>query len=317
MGDPLPSSLVCATGGATATNRRPRAVVAGLGSWGRRLLPRVDEAFDVVAVVSTGSTGSRAWTGRHHPGIPHLTDLDVALALPGIDAAVLATPTGTHADLAERALEAGCQIFVEKPLALDPDDAGRVTRTAPLRGLEVFTGYVYLFHPALDRLRSLAPPDAIRSLHFDWGRPELSGTIHEELLCHDLALTVALTGELPWRVDVLAAGEGLLRCALDLPSGRRCTTSASARPAAVRRRSVELHRVDGVSYTWRDDEVTSAGEPGRNLVQPQPGDALQREVAAFRDAVTSAGPRMVDDVRLSIGIATLLRDVRRSLGASA
>jgi predicted dehydrogenase len=82
---------------------------------------------------------------------------------------------------------------------VDPRDAIRVLAKADECDLEVFIGYVYLFHPGFEFLRALAAPQDIESLRFDWVRPQLTGRLHEELLCHDLAVGIALTGELPRR----------------------------------------------------------------------------------------------------------------------
>ena len=169
---------------------RPRCVFAGLGSWGCTLLARVAPAFDVVALVGSGRPESVAWSVRNYPDVPYLDTLTKALALPELDAVFLATPTPTHAELASQALEVGCHVFVEKPLSVDPRDAIRVLAKAGERDLEVFIGYVYLFHPGFDFLRAFAPPQDIESLRFDWVRPQLTGKLHEELLCHDLAVGI-------------------------------------------------------------------------------------------------------------------------------
>ncbi len=52
--------------------------------------------------------------------------LDEALADPGIDAAVICTPTRSHCDLAVRALAAGKHVLCEKPMAVSADDARKM-----------------------------------------------------------------------------------------------------------------------------------------------------------------------------------------------
>src|SRR5207253_2727644 len=100
------------------------------------------------------------------------------LALPSIDAVFLATPARTHAALTCQALEAGCHVFVEKPLALDAASAARAVDLGRRADLEVFVGYVYLFHHALAFLRAVAPAEQISGLHFDWVRERLAGPLH-------------------------------------------------------------------------------------------------------------------------------------------
>jgi predicted dehydrogenase len=62
---------------------------------------------------------------------------DAVIAHPDVDVVAICTPSGTHAALALAALEAGRHVVVEKPLALDVDDALRVAHAAHERGLSV------------------------------------------------------------------------------------------------------------------------------------------------------------------------------------
>jgi predicted dehydrogenase len=292
---------------------RPRCVFVGAGSWGRRLLPRVAPAFDIVAVVGSGRPESAAWCARNYPGIPYLDSLSKGLAFSALDAVFLATPTPTHAKLAFRSLEAGCHVFVEKPLTADPRDAIRVLAKAAERDLEVFIGYVYLFHPGLGFLRALAPPEDIESLQFNWVRPQLTGNLHEELLCHDLAVSIALTDEVPRRIEVLEYDRATLRCIIELPSGRVCRSSMRVHEKGEKARAVEVRYVGEQAYTWRDDQVAALADPRANLLLSAVGDPLSREVVAFRRAIDGTGPRMTADQRFSVGISRLLSDVGRSI----
>jgi predicted dehydrogenase len=212
-------------------------------------------------------------------------------------------------------LEAGCHVFVEKPLALDAGGAYRAVSIARRNGLELFVGYVYLFHRALGFLRGVAPPAHVRALRFDWVRARLAGPIHEELLCHDLAVTVALTGELPERAVVVESGRRLLRCRFELPSGRWCESTLQLRDDIPRRRIVAAQYAGGASYTWHDDRVHHPEDPGGDLLKPESEDPVTREVRAFRSAIDGTRPRMIEDERLSIGIGRLLDDVSRCVAA--
>ena len=292
---------------------RPRCAFAGLGSWGRRLLARVAPAFELAALVGTGRPESVEWSARNYPDVPYFDALATALTLPALDAVFLATPTPTHAELAFAALEAGCHVFVEKPAAVDPHDAIRVRAKAEERDLEVFIGYVYLFHPGCDFLRAIAPPRDVESLRFDWVRTQLTGKLHEELLCHDLAVCIALTGELPRRVEVLEYDRAVLRCAIELPSGRACQSSMRICRDGGKSKAVDVRYVGGRAYTWRDDQVADHNDPQTGLLISALDDPLSREVAAFRRAIDGTGPRMTADPRLSVGISRLLSDVGRSL----
>lgn len=278
------------------------------------MLRRVDHYFDVIALVSNGRLETVEWSACHYPQTPHLVDLRDALTLPSLDAVFFATPTRTHAALTYEALQAGCHVFVEKPLALEPGDAIRAVTIAERYGLEIFVGYVYLFHAGFRFLSSVAPPESIRSLRFEWVRPQLSGSLHGELLCHDLAVTIALTGELPERVLVIDSRNRFLRCRIELPSGRLCESTMELRQDVPKRKTLTVIYEGGMAYKWHDGQVFSVDDPVVGLLDQEDEDPLSREISAFRASVEGRGPRMVDDRRFSVEIARLLSHLEDSGG---
>lgn len=89
-------------------------------------------------------TAERATRGE----IPHgLTDLDVALALPGVDLVTIATPPHTHADIAVRACEAGKHVMCEKPFAANLAEAERMLAAAERAGVVHVLGAEFRFAP--------------------------------------------------------------------------------------------------------------------------------------------------------------------------
>jgi predicted dehydrogenase len=82
------------------------------------------------------------------------------------DLAVIATYSDSHADFACAAMEQGCHIFVEKPLATTVADARRVVDTAKRLNRKLVVGYILRHHPSWMRLiaeaRSLGGPYVFR-----------------------------------------------------------------------------------------------------------------------------------------------------------
>jgi predicted dehydrogenase len=81
--------------------------------------------------------------------------LDEVLARPEVTAVVVATPAATHATLARRALEAGKNVLVEKPLALSTADAVGLAELADERGLALMVGHTFEFVPAVRKMREI------------------------------------------------------------------------------------------------------------------------------------------------------------------
>src|SRR5690348_3309506 len=83
---------------------------------------------EIVAVVDGDLERGRELGGQ--VGATAFATLDQALAVGSLDAAVIATPTYTHRELAVSALNAGLHVFCEKPMALTPHDCDEMIDAA-------------------------------------------------------------------------------------------------------------------------------------------------------------------------------------------
>jgi predicted dehydrogenase len=84
--------------------------------------------------------------GRYRSGEALVADAD-------IDAVVVCTPSHTHADVVEPALEAGVHTLVEKPLAACPADANHMVAAAADSEAVAMVGYMKRYDPAYERAR--------------------------------------------------------------------------------------------------------------------------------------------------------------------
>jgi predicted dehydrogenase len=141
-----------------------RVLVAGLGNMGRShaLAYHNDPAFQIVGLVN-----------RSVPDLPEelrgyaiTADYHEALARLKPDLVCVATYSDTHADYACAAMDAGADVFVEKPLATTVADARRVQAKAVETGRKVVVGYILRHHPSWQRLiaeaRALGGPYVFR-----------------------------------------------------------------------------------------------------------------------------------------------------------
>jgi predicted dehydrogenase/nucleoside-diphosphate-sugar epimerase len=81
--------------------------------------------------------------------------LDELLAL-GPDVVHVLTPPALHADQAVAALQAGCHVYVEKPLATSVEDCDRIIAAAMAAGRQVCVGHSLLYDPFVGRALKLA-----------------------------------------------------------------------------------------------------------------------------------------------------------------
>lgn len=141
-----------------------RVLVAGLGNMGRShaLAYHKEPAFEIVGLVNRSAVELPAELRSY----PLSADYSEALARLKPDLVCVATYSDTHADYACAAMEAGCHVFVEKPLATTVADAKRVRDCALRTGRKVVVGYILRHHPSWMRLieeaRALGGPYVFR-----------------------------------------------------------------------------------------------------------------------------------------------------------
>jgi len=193
---------------------RLRVGVIGAGAWGRNHVRTVAGMADAeLAGVCDVDPKLRERLTRQYPSA--LMTADVAELMPRVDAVIVASPAATHAELAMRCIEAGKPCLVEKPFALAAADAERVARCAAERNVPVLAGHLLLFHPAVERLRTLvASGDLGRILYLYGMRVNLGQVRADENALwsfgpHDVSVALYLLGERP--VLVAAQGHGYLR----------------------------------------------------------------------------------------------------------
>ncbi|MDH3419680.1 MAG: Gfo/Idh/MocA family oxidoreductase [Gammaproteobacteria bacterium] len=126
-----------------------KVVVAGGGAFGIKHLDGIKniDGVEVEAVVGRRPEPTSKLAAEH--GIAHaLTSLEEALALPGIEAVILCTPTQMHAAQAIQCMRAGKHVEVEIPVADTLADARELDKVQKETGLVCMGGHTRRFNPS-------------------------------------------------------------------------------------------------------------------------------------------------------------------------
>jgi 2-hydroxy-4-carboxymuconate semialdehyde hemiacetal dehydrogenase len=226
-----------------------KIVVAGQGAFGIKHLEALQKIPDVQVVSLTGGNQQQTQEVARKFGIPHWTgDLAESLGQPGVEAAILATPTQMHADQAVQCLKAGKHVQVEIPMADSVADSERVARAQKETGLIAMAGHTRRFNPSHQWIHKRIQAGELKVLQMDvqtyffrrtnmnaLGKPR-SWTDH--LLwhhaCHTVDLFAYQTGEAASQAyAVQGPTHPQLKIAMDMgillkvPSGAICTLSLS------------------------------------------------------------------------------------------
>ena len=126
-----------------------KVILAGPGAFGIKHLDAIAKIDGVEVVSLVGRTLDKTRAVADKYGVGHATtNLAEALARPGVDAAILCTPTQQHADEAVQCLEAGKHVQVEIPLADSLAEAEAVNRKQQETGLTCMVGHTRRFNPS-------------------------------------------------------------------------------------------------------------------------------------------------------------------------
>jgi predicted dehydrogenase len=224
--------------------------VAGLGYWGPNLARNFDELAELTWLCDLDPDKLRLFS-RRHPHARLTSRFDDLLEDPELEAVVIATPVVTHADLARRALAAGKQVFVEKPMALLATEAEELCALAEERELVLMPGHLLLYHPAVSKLKELIDSGELGEIRYVYGNRQNLGKFRTDenalgsLGAHDLSVILHLVGEEP--SEVWARGEAYVHppvedvvfCFLRFPSGKLAHMHLSwLDPQKIRRMTV-------------------------------------------------------------------------------
>jgi UDP-N-acetylglucosamine 3-dehydrogenase len=130
-----------------------KAAVVGVGAMGRNHARVYHELVMAELVAVTDANEECAEQAGRMYGATAYTDYQKMLAHERPDVVSVAVPTQLHCEVALAALDAGCHVLVEKPLAWTLDEGRRIIDRARDKGLKLTAGHIERFNPAIIELR--------------------------------------------------------------------------------------------------------------------------------------------------------------------
>jgi len=196
-----------------------KVLVAGCGNMGSshaRAYHKMPE-FKVVGVVSRGPK-SRGALSKELGGVTEFGDFFQALAATNPDVVSINTYPETHGPFARAAIEAGCHVFCEKPLAETVEDAQAIVDAATAKKRKLVIGYILRVHPAwtkfIEIARTLGKPLVMR-MNLNQQSHGSTWTSHRNLMnsmspmvdcgVHYVDVMCQMTGARPVRVTAIGA----------------------------------------------------------------------------------------------------------------
>lgn len=188
----------------------------GVGAWGRNLarnfatLPGCE-----LAVVSDAEPKRAELVAELAPGARFTTQAEEVIGDPSVQAVVIATPPATHFELGKKALEAGKDLFVEKPLVLDAAQGEELVRLAEEKKRVLMVGHIMVYHPATLKLKEYIQKGEFGEVYYLYASRVNLGKVRDienalwSFAPHDISMVLFFLEKLPVRVT--ATGQAYLQ----------------------------------------------------------------------------------------------------------
>lgn len=190
--------------------------VVGIGGWGKNLARNYSEMPEAdLRYVCDLDEKRLAAARRQYPASQVTADYEQLLNDDALQAVVIATTAPTHYPLCKAALEAGKDVFVEKPFVLNSGEAAELIKIATERKRILMVGHLLEYHPVVERLRQMIAQEELGRVYYIYSQRLNLGTVRQDenalwnFAPHDISTILYLLGKKP--TDVSARGQSYLQ----------------------------------------------------------------------------------------------------------
>lgn len=187
-----------------------KVAVIGTGYWGQNLVRNYHE-LGALKTVCDINTDALSAIQKRFPGVGVTSRYGDVLGDADVQAVVIALPAAMHFDFAEKALQAGKDVYVEKPLSLRLDHAEILISLAERKGRILMVGHLLHYHPAFRKLKEMVHSGELGKLQYIYSNRLSLGKIRREenslwsFAPHDISMILSLCNEMPDEVSAFGA----------------------------------------------------------------------------------------------------------------
>jgi len=192
--------------------KRVNVAIIGCGYWGPNLIRNFLRIKNcAVKYVCDVRKERLEWIKEIYPSLYTLTDYEVALKDPEIQAVAIATPVSTHYQIACASLNAGKHVLVEKPLTRTLEEAEKLVELAREKKKVLMVSHTYLYSPGIRKLKEIIEKGMlgeimyINSIRVNLGLFQKDINVVTDLAPHDLSILGFLLGRKPEYISCTGA----------------------------------------------------------------------------------------------------------------
>ena len=190
----------------TPITAQENIAVIGCGYWGQNLI-RIFAGLGVLHSICDNNPQTISRLELVYPNIRKKTDFKQIMVDEGISGVAISTPVALHYGMAKQALEAGKDVFVEKPLSLTVQEGEELVKTASEMGKILMVGHLLEYHPGIIKLKELVDNGELGNIKYIYSNRLNLGTFRTEenilwsFAPHDVSIILLLLEELPEEVS--------------------------------------------------------------------------------------------------------------------
>jgi len=239
-----------------------------------------------------------------------------------VDAAIIATPTVTHFEIAKKCLQFGLDILIEKPATETVELSIHLKKIAKKNECIIQVGHLERFNPTFKKCREILKNPLFIEAHRLGVVKERSYDVDVvlDLMIHDLDIVLSLVKSKVKKVEAL--GVPLLTDKVDLANARLYfENEAVANLVASRVSLKEMRKIrffqeggyislDTASNKVSISQMNQEKQLSYEEIESSPGDALEFEIKSFLHCITTRNtPEVsIDDAIASLSLARQIKD---------
>ena len=189
-------------------NENKKICVVGAGYWGINHVRTLNDLGALGGIVDCSKSIELKIKDRY-PKVDFFRNLKDSFNK-NYDGYIVATPPSTHLEVASAIIKKGCPILIEKPMALNSNDAKKIVTLANEYNINAMVGHLLLFHPAIIKIKELIDIGKIGKLQYIYSNRLNLGKIRTEenvfwsFAPHDIAILQYFINSYP--IDISCSG---------------------------------------------------------------------------------------------------------------
>lgn len=194
-----------------------KVAVVGAGAWGKNLIRTLHSIGALAAVVEV-SEESLSLLSEQYPDISMYANIE-QLVVSDIQAAMVAVPAHLHFQISKTLLEAGKDVFVEKPMALSVVESELLVELAAKLNKVLMVGHLLIYQGAVRWIKDAVKSGwigrlcSVHQVRCGLGRARAAENVLWSLGVHDVAVAQYLVGSTP--LSMQASGQRVIQADIE------------------------------------------------------------------------------------------------------